>query len=133
MTPEPEKISLAQWVKLILVYLMIPGTLFICAWDIAWWQGWVYGLLIFTVGVGGRAWAEKRHPGLMAERVKFEKNADVKPWDKILAPLMALSVGFPLVIALLRTALEDKTLQAELPGYREYAQRVRYRLFPGIY
>lgn len=229
----PEKISPAQWVKLILVYLMIPGTLFICAWDISWWQGWVYGLLIFAVGVGGRVWAEKRHPGLMAERVKFEKNADVKPWDKILAPLMALSVGFPLVIvagldhrfgwtpvfplwatnlgffivtagyalavwalvenrffsgvvriqkerghtvcdtgpyrfirhpgyagnilplfgivlalnsawtlvpalfalviALFRTALEDRTLQTELLGYREYAQRVRYRLLPGIY
>lgn len=33
----------------------------------------------------------------------------------------------------LRTALEDKMLQAELPGYREYAQKVRYRLFPGIW
>jgi len=32
-----------------------------------------------------------------------------------------------------RTALEDRTLQAELDGYREYAQRVRYRLLPGIW
>jgi protein-S-isoprenylcysteine O-methyltransferase Ste14 len=38
-----------------------------------------------------------------------------------------------LVIAILRTVLEDRTLQEELPGYREYAHRVRYRLFPGIY
>jgi protein-S-isoprenylcysteine O-methyltransferase Ste14 len=37
------------------------------------------------------------------------------------------------VIAVLRTALEDRTLQEELLGYREYALRVRYRLFPGIY
>ena len=29
--------------------------------------------------------------------------------------------------------LEDKTLQAELPGYAEYAQRVRYRLLPGAW
>ena len=35
--------------------------------------------------------------------------------------------------ALIRTALEDKTLQAELPGYAEYAQKTRYRLFPGIW
>ncbi len=34
---------------------------------------------------------------------------------------------------LLRTALEDRTLQAELPGYREYAQEVRYRLIPGVW
>jgi len=32
-----------------------------------------------------------------------------------------------------RTALEDKTLHAELPGYREYASRVRYRLIPGVW
>jgi protein-S-isoprenylcysteine O-methyltransferase Ste14 len=38
-----------------------------------------------------------------------------------------------LVIAILRTALEDRTLQEELLGYREYAHHVRYRLFPGIY
>jgi len=29
--------------------------------------------------------------------------------------------------------LEDKTLQAELAGYQEYAERVRYRLLPGIW
>lgn len=32
-----------------------------------------------------------------------------------------------------RTALEDKTLQAELPGYADYAQRTRYRLLPGVW
>jgi len=33
----------------------------------------------------------------------------------------------------IRTVLEDQTLQEELPGYRDYVQRVRYRLIPGIY
>jgi protein-S-isoprenylcysteine O-methyltransferase Ste14 len=37
------------------------------------------------------------------------------------------------VLFILRTALEDRMLQQELPGYREYAQKVRYRLFPGIW
>jgi protein-S-isoprenylcysteine O-methyltransferase Ste14 len=32
-----------------------------------------------------------------------------------------------------RTALEDRTLQEELDGYREYAARVRYRLLPGVW
>ncbi len=32
-----------------------------------------------------------------------------------------------------RTALEDATLQRELEGYAEYAQRVRFRLIPGIW
>ncbi|MBN1121187.1 MAG: isoprenylcysteine carboxylmethyltransferase family protein [Anaerolineae bacterium] len=32
-----------------------------------------------------------------------------------------------------RTALEDRMLHEELPGYDEYAQRTRYRLIPGIW
>ena len=37
------------------------------------------------------------------------------------------------VILVIRTALEDKTLKAELPGYREFAQKTKYRLLPGIW
>jgi protein-S-isoprenylcysteine O-methyltransferase Ste14 len=37
------------------------------------------------------------------------------------------------VVMVVRTALEDKTLQAELPGYKEFAQKTRYRLLPGIW
>lgn len=222
-----------QWLGLVLVYLFIPFLLFICAWDIAWWQAWVYSVMIVAAGIAGRYWAERRHPGLLAERMKFNQAPDIKPWDRVLSPLMAFSVGFPLVIvagldhrfgwspqfplwltllglalvalgyaladwalvenrffsgvvriqsdrghvvcdsgpyrlvrhpgysgnilalagivlalsslwtiipafialviALLRTALEDITLQEELPGYRDYARRVRFRLFPGIY
>jgi protein-S-isoprenylcysteine O-methyltransferase Ste14 len=29
--------------------------------------------------------------------------------------------------------LEERTLAHELPGYREYVRRVRYRLVPGIW
>jgi len=36
-------------------------------------------------------------------------------------------------VLILRTALEDRTLLAELHGYAEYAQRVRYRLVPGVW
>lgn len=36
-------------------------------------------------------------------------------------------------LTVLRTALEDRTLQEELPGYREYVSRVRFRLLPGIW
>ncbi len=37
------------------------------------------------------------------------------------------------VVMVVRTALEDKTLQAELPGYKEFAQKTRYRLLPGVW
>lgn len=43
----------------------------------------------------------------------------------------------PAVIAVLllviRTYLEDETLQRELEGYKEYTNEVRYRLLPGIW
>jgi protein-S-isoprenylcysteine O-methyltransferase Ste14 len=42
-------------------------------------------------------------------------------------------VGMVVVILLVRTALEDRTLRNELPGYQAYAQRVRYKLIPGIW
>ncbi len=38
-----------------------------------------------------------------------------------------------IVLVVLRTALEVRTLRAELPGYREYAGRVRFRLLPGVW
>ncbi len=44
-----------------------------------------------------------------------------------------IPVALLLIIIVIRTALEDRTLQAELPGYREYAQTVRYRLLPGVW
>jgi protein-S-isoprenylcysteine O-methyltransferase Ste14 len=41
--------------------------------------------------------------------------------------------GLTAVIFVARAALEDRTLQDELPGYREYAAQVRYRLIPGVW
>jgi protein-S-isoprenylcysteine O-methyltransferase Ste14 len=37
------------------------------------------------------------------------------------------------VLMTVRTHLEDRTLRDELPGYSEYAERVRFRLIPGIW
>lgn len=41
--------------------------------------------------------------------------------------------GLASCLYVLRTVLEDSTLQAELAGYKEYAERVRSRLLPGIW
>ena len=222
-----------QWVRLVVAYLLIPAILLICGGDLGWWQAWLYSLLILAAGIGGRMWAEQRHPGMLAERQNIENIKNAKAWDKVLAPLMAVSIGYPMVfvagldhrynwssefplwlivmglilislgyafaawalaenrffsgvvriqtdrghvvcdsgpyrfvrhpgyagnilalfgivlalgsvwalipaavasiIAVIRTVLEDQTLQEELPGYRDYARRVRYRLIPWIY
>jgi len=41
----------------------------------------------------------------------------------------------PLLVVVLaaRAVMEERMLAEELPGYREYAQRVRYRLVPGVW
>jgi protein-S-isoprenylcysteine O-methyltransferase Ste14 len=41
--------------------------------------------------------------------------------------------GLCAILLILRTALEDRTLRAELAGYVDYARQVRYRLLPGIW
>ncbi len=44
-----------------------------------------------------------------------------------------IPLAITLILMVVRTSLEDKTLQAELPGYLEYAADVKYRLVPGIW
>lgn len=45
----------------------------------------------------------------------------------------ALCAVLPTLLVLLRLTLEERFLRRELPGYNDYAQRVRDRLIPGIW
>ncbi|MBN2533061.1 MAG: isoprenylcysteine carboxylmethyltransferase family protein [Spirochaetales bacterium] len=38
-----------------------------------------------------------------------------------------------IIVFFIRTSLEDRTLQNELPGYKVYTREVKYRLIPGIW
>jgi len=52
----------------------------------------------------------------------------------LLGSLWALVPGVAAIVLIVaRTALEDRTLQAELPGYGDFARDVRYRLLPGVW
>ena len=52
----------------------------------------------------------------------------------ILGSLWAMAMAVVIaVLFIARTALEDRTLRRELPGYEEYAAVTRYRLLPGIW
>jgi protein-S-isoprenylcysteine O-methyltransferase Ste14 len=69
-----------------------------------------------------------RHPGY----VGFILQSISVPF--LLGSLWALIPGITAtVLMIIRTSLEDRTLQAELPGYQDYVQKVRYRLVPGIW
>ena len=45
---------------------------------------------------------------------------------------LALSPAFAVLLAI-RTGIEEDTLMSGLPGYADYAARVRYRLVPGLW
>lgn len=47
--------------------------------------------------------------------------------------LALLPAAVVVVLYVIRTALEDRTLQEELDGYVEYTQQVRHRLVPGVW
>jgi protein-S-isoprenylcysteine O-methyltransferase Ste14 len=198
-----------------------------------WWMAWVYIGMTTAFSLGSRMIMLRKYPGLIAERADYSDKDDAKPWDKTLAPLVAVggpiavllaagldmrfgwspdlplslqaaglavaalgcalgmwaasenryfsavvriqrerghsavssgpyryirhpgyaggilaAIAMPLVLdslwalvpaallsglLIVRTALEDKTLHEELSGYGDYAERVRYRLLPGVW
>jgi protein-S-isoprenylcysteine O-methyltransferase Ste14 len=52
----------------------------------------------------------------------------------MLGSMWALATAGLIVILLIwRTAMEDRTLRRELPGYEEYTAVTRYRLVPGVW
>ena len=69
-----------------------------------------------------------RHPAYLGA-ILYELAVPV-----LLASWWALiASGLNAILLILRTALEDRTLQAELPGYVDYSRQVRHRLLPGIW
>lgn len=80
-----------------------------------------------TVATGG-PYGFVRHPGYVGMMVSAFGTS------LLLGSLWALiPTGLLIGTVIARTALEDRTLQNELAGYKDYAERVRYRLLPGIW
>ncbi|MCL4393890.1 MAG: isoprenylcysteine carboxylmethyltransferase family protein [Chloroflexi bacterium] len=78
--------------------------------------------------VNGGPYHYVRHPAYVGA-ILYELAVPV-----LLASWWALVVsGLNAVLLILRTTLEDRTLQAELTGYVAYARQVRFRLLPGIW
>ena len=73
-------------------------------------------------------YAVVRHPLYSAVLIMLPSTA------LMLGSWYGLAVSFVLNGAILiRTVMEDRKLKLELPGYVEYATRIRYRLVPGIW
>ena len=54
-----QTVTARQWFGLTTVYLAVPLILLACGGDPYWWQAWVFSVLIFAAGIGGRVWAER--------------------------------------------------------------------------
>jgi protein-S-isoprenylcysteine O-methyltransferase Ste14 len=70
-----------------------------------------------------------RHPGYLAGiLVMVASGLALGSW---LAWVFLVVLSLPFLMY--RAIAEDRVLQAELPGYRDYAARVRWRLLPGVW
>jgi len=232
MNPKDTSIKIRKrMVQVVMQVVMTGFILFVSAWDLTWFWGWVYMGLSFTSLLINGFVLLKYNPEVVAERAETKEGR--KEWDKVLGPVYAiLAVPVSMVVAglnfhfkwtlpppliihiigilifllsgglflwsmvankyfatdvriqedrdhtvtsrgpyryirhpgyvglilgliavplllgtlwalvpsilasvslIIRTALEDKTLQNELKGYKAYVQRTHYRLFPGIW
>ena len=70
-----------------------------------------------------------RHPGYTGVIIAFYFGMPLA-----LGSIPAFIAGlFGLVTMVIRTRMEDDTLQKELPGYRDFTRQTRYRLLPGVW
>jgi protein-S-isoprenylcysteine O-methyltransferase Ste14 len=118
-------------VQLAALALFALGELF------AFWAMWSNAFFATTVRIQG----ERGHAVATNGPYRYVRHPGYSGWlvCNIVPPLIldSLWAFIPAVltvgIILVRTVLEDRTLQEELDGYAEYAQQVRYRLVPGIW
>ena len=215
------------------VYITIlPVTLFVAAGTLRWAWGWAYVGMSLAFTIGSRIALAAHDPEILAERGRSLQKENVKPWDRLIVPIIAMigplvqlvtcgldhrlgwsdtamwlkvvgvaayvlgymlstwvlfantyasgvvriqtdrdhevittgpyrmvrhpmysgtilaMMAMPLILGsiwafiptgiiigviILRTVLEDRSLQEELVGYKEYTEHTRYRLFPGLW
>jgi protein-S-isoprenylcysteine O-methyltransferase Ste14 len=79
-----------------------------------------------VIDQGPYAWL--RHPGYAGALISYLGFPFLLDSWWVLLPIGAICAAL-----VYRTSREDQTLQLELPGYREYASRVQYRLLPFVW
>lgn len=120
------------------------------------WRGVAVGWFVYSAAFMLVTWAEGVNrffePGVRIQTDRGHHVIDTGPYAVVrhpgylaaifLAIGTALSLGslwalipaaVTIAILILRTALEDRLLQRELPGYKAYTQKTRYRLLPGLW
>lgn len=116
----------------------------------------IIGLVMYAIGIALIFWSMASNK-YFSRYVRIQKERDhavvsTGPYQHIRHPgysaLIISTLGTPLLLGsywaiipalltaggfIVRTSLEDQTLQAELDGYEEYTHRVHFRLLPGVW
>jgi len=116
----------------------------------------VLGYVLFSIAMVIATWVlsvnKFAERGVRIQTERGHKVIDTGPYAIVRHPFyfafFFLFVGIPLALGsfwalipaaiaalllIVRTSLEDRMLQEELEGYKEYAGQVRYRLMPGVW
>lgn len=152
-----DKLFYLMFNPLILIYPLVCG---LDGGRFGWaplplWTVWP-GALLFVVGGVVTTWAMTVNAHAEATvRIQTDRDHAVVttgPYALVRHPIYVGTIlGFPtlalvtgsgwglvamallIVLFVWRTGREDRTLQAELPGYVAYAQKTRWRLLPGVW
>ena len=139
MTRSPGQIILlsARILLGVVTVVLFVALFFWLAGRLDWARGWAYiGLITIGQSISGLyVWRRDgpyrivRHPGYLGAIFGFILAAPLLlgSWWAFVPAVLAI------VCFVVRTALEDRTLQKELDGYVAYTQNVRYRLLPGVW
>jgi protein-S-isoprenylcysteine O-methyltransferase Ste14 len=103
-------------------------------------SGWAMASNKFFAGLV-RIQTERGHTVASGGPYRYVRHPGYSGWSLayLVTPLVLGSVwalipaALTVAVLIVRTALEDRTLQAELDGYADYARQVRYRLLPGVW
>lgn len=100
MAEEPaKKFPVKVWFLAILFIAVLPLLPIFISGKWGWWQVWLYAGISVVSFVLSRAAANKKNPGLLAERAKYTDQEDAQPWDKLLSPLAGFGGVFILIAA----------------------------------
>jgi protein-S-isoprenylcysteine O-methyltransferase Ste14 len=152
-----DRILMAVYTVLLLLLIVISG---VDAVRIGWSRIPVILRIMGWLGLGVAFWIVWR---VMAENTYLSEHVRIQeerghqvittgPYQHVRHPMyvgiIIAMLGVPLalgswwalvpavlivILFIIRTALEDRTLIAELPGYKEYAKQVRYKLIPRVW
>jgi protein-S-isoprenylcysteine O-methyltransferase Ste14 len=158
LTKDWDKVVSSLWA--LFQFLIIPLVAGLDArfgWTSGLGNGWhIAGALVFAAGLSLFGWAMITNAFFStAVRIQTERGQTVcrsGPYRFLRHPgylgAILQSIGIPILLGslwamipgivaaalmVIRTSLEDRTLQAELPGYPDFVQEVPYRLVPRLW